>query len=252
MGKIAAALVAAQGEMRAVGKDATNPHFRSRYATLDAIMDMVRPILAKHGLAVMQGTSHPDTTADGKLTSMAVETRIIHTSGEWVSSSVIMPVAKADPQGAGSAVTYGRRYGISALLAIVADDDDDGNAATAGSHSAPQNAAQGQRGASRPAVADVEPGKRLHDSVPTTPKPKPWDGSLTAALSQKMPFGRAKGTPLGDMADDALASSRDWMMATDPAKFAELIGKVDAVIRHRLGGEDIPDLNGSEDDDLPF
>lgn len=251
MAAIAPALVAAQAEMKAVGKDATNPHFRSRYATLDAIMDMVRPVLARHGLAVMQGTLYPDTNEDGRLTSLAVETRIIHTSGEWVASSVIMPVAKADPQGAGSAVTYGRRYGLSALLAIVADDDDDGNAATGGAQAA-REAAPARPAASRAPAPEVEPGKRLHDSVPSTPAPKAWDGNLSSAMTTKMPFGRGKGTALQDMTDDALASARDWMVQTDSGKFADLIGKIDAVIRSRVGGDDIPDLNGSDDDDLPF
>jgi hypothetical protein len=63
--------------------------------------------------------------------SVTVESRIIHTSGEWISTTVTIPVTKPDAHGLGSALTYGRRYSVSALLAISADEDDDANGAIA-------------------------------------------------------------------------------------------------------------------------
>jgi hypothetical protein len=63
--------------------------------------------------------------------SVTVESRIIHTSGEWISTTVTIPVTKPDAHGLGSALTYGRRYSVSALLAISADEDDDANASVA-------------------------------------------------------------------------------------------------------------------------
>lgn len=129
LAKVAAALVAAQSEMRAVGRDRQNPHYKNSYATLDNILETVRPVLAKHGLAVVQGASVPTTDVEGRVVAVAVESVLVHASGEWIAESVVMPLDKLNPQGAGSAVTYGRRYSLSALLALATDEDDDGHAA---------------------------------------------------------------------------------------------------------------------------
>jgi hypothetical protein len=75
-------------------------------------------------LMLTQGSSKPET-----LQAVTVESRIIHTSGEWISTTVTIPVTKPDAHGLGSALTYGRRYSVSALLAISADEDDDANGA---------------------------------------------------------------------------------------------------------------------------
>ncbi len=128
--ELAAALVKAQDELRAIAKDSTNPHFKNRYTSLDAIVESVRPVLARHGLAVVQGTTTPESDAASKVTAFTVETTILHTSGQWLSSAVIIPLAKADPQGAGGALTYGRRYGLSAALCLSTEEDDDGNQAS--------------------------------------------------------------------------------------------------------------------------
>jgi len=121
--KIAAALVAAQAEMPNVAKTATNPHFKSRYATLDAIVSAARPVLKRHGLAVIQGGSRSEND------KLIITTRILHTSGQWIESDLEMTPDKQTPQGIGSALTYARRYGYS-MLAIATDDDDDGNGAS--------------------------------------------------------------------------------------------------------------------------
>jgi hypothetical protein len=120
--EIAGALAKAQGEIQNVVKDAKNPHFKSDYATLDALTDTVRPVFAKHGLAVVQ----VPTFHDGIVT---VETLITHSSGQWISGDAGAPVQKADPQGVGSATTYLRRYSLAGIAAI-AQTDDDGNAAS--------------------------------------------------------------------------------------------------------------------------
>lgn len=125
---LAAALVKVQGELRAIGKDSVNPHFKSRYASLDAIVEDVRPILHKHGLAIAQGATTPITDEAGRVAGFAVETMLIHASGEWLTNTAIVPIVKADPQGAGGALTYGRRYGLSALLSLATEEDDDANA----------------------------------------------------------------------------------------------------------------------------
>ena len=121
IGAIAPSLIKAQSQMQGISKEGKNPAFRSKYVTLDSILDTLRPILTSNGLMLTQGSQEPQ--------AMTVESRIIHTSGEWISTTVTIPVTKPDAHGLGSALTYGRRYSVSALLAISADEDDDANGA---------------------------------------------------------------------------------------------------------------------------
>lgn len=121
--KIAPALHRAQIEMKSALKDSTNPHFKSKYADLSSVIEAVKAALHKNQLVYVQGVED----ADG---GVAIETRLIHTSGEWISSTLRIPASKQDAQGYGSAITYGRRYGLQAMCGVPAEDDD-GNAATA-------------------------------------------------------------------------------------------------------------------------
>ena len=99
----------------------TNPHFRSKYAPLNEILNEVRPVLAQNDLAVFQ-----DTHGDGE--HISIITTVLHLSGEWIQTEPLtLKAEKATPQGAGSAITYGRRYSLSAALSISSEDDDDGN-----------------------------------------------------------------------------------------------------------------------------
>ena len=216
--KLAAALVKAHGEIRGVTKDSTNPHFGSRYTSLDATMDMVRPILAKNGLAVVQGATVPETDGGG-IKNFSLETMLLHESGEWMSNAVTIPVEKANAQGVGSGLSYARRYGVSALLALSSDEDDDGNGAT----SAPAKR-QPQKGPERVPAPKAEP-------KPTS-KPEAWDGQLPSALAYKLPFKASKlfGTPLGEMAVEDLAKARAWASSQGDEKYAEFIGRADAVL----------------------
>ena len=124
IGAIAPALIKAQSQMQGIIKEGKNPAFRSKYVTLDSILDTLRPILTSNGLMLTQGSTPP-----WGVESITVESRIIHTSGEWIATTVTIPVTKPDAHGLGSALTYGRRYSVSALLAISADEDDDANGA---------------------------------------------------------------------------------------------------------------------------
>lgn len=121
---LAEALAAAQLEINDPQKDAVNPHFRSRYADLATVLKTVRPVLARHGLAITQTTQVDE---QGRL---LLVTRLHWGNEELVGYYPIQPV-KADPQGYGSALTYARRYTIQAIVGVAADDDDDGNAASA-------------------------------------------------------------------------------------------------------------------------
>jgi hypothetical protein len=115
--EISKALATLQAGLQPVEKDGTNPHFKNRYATLDGIIESIRPQMKAAGLVFIQC---PEGTPGG----VAITTRIMHTSGEWIESTVVMPVAQQTAQAAGSAITYGRRYALAAMLGISADDDD--------------------------------------------------------------------------------------------------------------------------------
>lgn len=122
---IAPALVAFQEDVKRIDKDGVNPHFRSTYTTLDNMIDETKPILQKHGLTVMQFPG-----GDGE--RVTIRTLILHQSGEWIESEPLtLRPTKQDPQGVGSAITYGRRYSYAAALSLALGDDDDGNAASA-------------------------------------------------------------------------------------------------------------------------
>ena len=115
---IAEALVSAQKEIKFAVKDSTNPHFKSKYANINSVIDAVKKPLNDNNIAVLQSLSPSD---DGKL---HLTTRLIHSSGEWIEDTAVCPLQKQDPQGLGSAISYIRRYSLSALCAVYADDDD--------------------------------------------------------------------------------------------------------------------------------
>jgi hypothetical protein len=122
--ELSAALSKAQGEMQAAIKDKVNPFFKSSYADLGSVWDAARPVLSKHGLCVMQTT---EITPDGNRIIMV--TTLAHTSGQWMKSFLPLNPAKNDSQGIGAAITYLRRYSLSAIVGVVCDEDDDGETA---------------------------------------------------------------------------------------------------------------------------
>ena len=148
-----AALVAALGELRNVAKNAVNPHFKSKFATLDSILDATRPILAKHGLALSQEPVFEDGMA-------GVVTRIIHTSGESRESKLVLPMRDQSAQGAGSAITYARRYSAAAVLGIASEEDEDGQVA-----STPSKPASKPVIAAKPIIPKAAPSKELPKSA---------------------------------------------------------------------------------------
>ena len=117
------ALSIVQGKMSHAVKDSANPFFKSKYADLESVWSACRELLSANGLAVMQ---FPGLYTDQ---SMSLTTVIGHKSGEWISQEMSVPVTKPDAQGAGSALTYMRRYALAAVVGVV-QADDDGNAAS--------------------------------------------------------------------------------------------------------------------------
>ena len=118
------ALAAAQGEMPAIKFDSVNPFLKNKFASLGAVIDGTRPILAKHGLSV---THFPF----GEGGVIGVEVILMHNSGEWISNSVSMEIGeekgKSSAQVAGSIITYLRRYTLASILGVYSDEDGDGH-----------------------------------------------------------------------------------------------------------------------------
>ncbi len=114
---LAKALASAQAEIGNAKKDAKNPHFKNTYASLTEVLDVAK-VINKYGLSVTQWP----------LESGRLCTTLMHESGQWVRATMSVPLAKNDPQGAGSALTYMRRYALKSILGI-GDEDDDAEAA---------------------------------------------------------------------------------------------------------------------------
>ena len=115
--EIGTALSKAQAILTGAVKDSVNPHFRTRYADLASCWDACRKALTSNGIAVVQ---MPEKDATGYY----VETLLTHSSGEWIASKCYIALSKDDAQGLGSAITYARRYGLSAMVGICPEDDD--------------------------------------------------------------------------------------------------------------------------------
>lgn len=117
------ALAKAQAELPPAPKNADNPYFKSRYADLSSIYEAIRSVLPKHGLSVVQTMAQ---TTDCKC--VCVRTTLIHESGQWIAGELSMPIGQPyGPQQVGSAITYARRYSLSAIVGVVSEEDDDAN-----------------------------------------------------------------------------------------------------------------------------
>lgn len=121
---IAAALCKFQENVKNPKNTANNPYFKSKYAPLDEVINTIKPLLAENGLSYIQ-------TPGGDGEHITVTTMLMHSSGEWIESDpLVLKADKATAQGAGSAITYARRYSLCAVLGITSEDDDDGNIAS--------------------------------------------------------------------------------------------------------------------------
>jgi hypothetical protein len=124
LGALFEALAKAQGKIENALKDKSNPFFKSKYADLSSIWDACREPLSSNGLAIIQ-------TVEGPKENMYLNTWLGHSSGQWMKSKLQLIILKHDPQSVGSAITYARRYALSALVGICADEDDDAEKAMA-------------------------------------------------------------------------------------------------------------------------
>lgn len=114
-----------QKELEQPLKNANNPFFKSKYVPLENVVDSITKASSKHGLSF---TQFPSSDENGNVT---VGTMVMHESGEWIEyDPICMKPVKNDPQAIGSAITYAKRYALSAIFGITSDKDDDGNDAT--------------------------------------------------------------------------------------------------------------------------
>ena len=173
IGKLAEALSRAQAEMHAAKFNSVNPFLKNNYADLGSIIDTAKPTLGKYGLAV---TQHPFNDGD----RVGVETVLTHASGEWISSSLSLPLAdekgKSGAQVAGSIITYLRRYTLSAVLGMYSDEDTDGN--------------------SEPKPVEVKPREES--------KPKPVSESETMTIERAYKITNSEGVAYGEIPSDKL------------------------------------------------
>jgi hypothetical protein len=151
--------------MPAVSFDAVNPFFKSNYATLGAIIQATRPVLAKYGLSVTQLVNGGfAAVVDGAPLAVGVETILIHDSGQWISHNVVIPVEeKNKAQESGKIITYLRRYSLAAILGIYSDEDDDGNGSK--SQEKPKVASQTTNAPQPPLKAPLQPSKMTLDDA---------------------------------------------------------------------------------------
>ena len=123
--ELAAALSKAQGAIKPAPKDAENPHLKSKYTTLDSIIETIKPALAANGLAFTQLLASDENGA-------ALTTMLIHSSGQWLSTTASFEAGTGHRginalQAFGSALTYMKRYQLASMLGISSGQDDDGN-----------------------------------------------------------------------------------------------------------------------------
>ena len=189
-GTISKAFIAAQSEFPAITKDLENPHFRSRYSSLEAIITTVLPILKNHGLALSQSFEPSDTPE-----SFMIVTTIIHESGETMQGRLLMPIGnKATPQSVGSAITYARRYAICALLCL-ATEDDDGNAAQPKPQQQQQSTPRQQPTQSQPTQQQQPQRQSAPSSEPVEVDPGIFEKEYVVEKMTAKTGAKADGTP---------------------------------------------------------
>jgi len=127
---LALALSKAQGIMAGAKKDSKNPFFKSNYSDLASVMEAISKPFSENDLSFVQGAGVNENR-------IAVTTRIMHKSGQWIESVTELPPTKNDAQGYGSAITYARRYGLQSLAGVPSVDDD-GQAAVQAAAPKPQ------------------------------------------------------------------------------------------------------------------
>jgi len=203
------ALIKAQSQMGSAVKDAKNPHFRSRYASLAAVIDAVIPVLNANGVGVLQLPS-----IEGN--EVRLTTILMHSSGQRLSSTVGAPLGKKqDAQAVGSAITYLRRYSLQSIMGLPVEDDD-GNAASRRQPRAPH-------GISPQVKSSLQSVTRRLGEVPETSAPTHADRDWAALIAAELEGAgltvqqfnvwamKSNRQPLGGMTPPNLKNAYSWL-----------------------------------------
>jgi hypothetical protein len=188
MKELSTALAKAQTSILVAGRNSKNPHFKAYYADLESIWDACRKPLTDNGLSVTQMIG---VSVDGKPT---ITTMLLHTSGEYLSTTALLPVQKNGPQELGSCIKYMRRYCLAAIVGVVDGEDDDGEAA------------EGRRSG----AANTKPSA---PSTTAAPMPKNTTSELDYPEPPPIPPHGAPPRPLSEAQIKrlyAIANKRNW------------------------------------------
>lgn len=242
---ISAALAKFQKEVKQPKKDTNNPFFNKKYVPLEGVVAVITDPLTNNGLSYIQSTG-----SEGE--SVTVTTLLMHTSGEFIESDPLkLPGHQLqkggskdfNPQGIGSAITYGRRYSLTALLGIASEEDDDGN-----SGSSNPNTSEG--------YAPTTPSGE-HNSSSRTPQGQQGNTNLisTPQINLTSKLKKEKGisdTDFNRMVTEISNGKTDIKELTkkQASEFIDLLSNYTVVEKDPFAGEGKPiDIS---DDDLPF
>lgn len=202
----AAAMAAAAAELRDVGKDAKNPHLRVRYATLEACLAVVRPVLARHGLTVTQHLG--GVMAEGA--EVTIRTVVAHASGQWVAGSLSAQVQRVKgisiAQAAGQQITYARRYALLAAVGVTATDED----------------------------TDAQPPPQRDPAPREAPPPRKWTNKQRAAYCARL---GELGVSYDDLAAWCEAKGRPRPSVMTPDQRAKSIAWLESMTAEERAGE---------------
>jgi hypothetical protein len=202
---LAAALAKAQADFPAVPFNAVNPFLKNRYADLGAVIETARPVLAKNGLAFTQ-------MVNSEAEYIGVTTVLMHSSGEFLSSNVLLPLSeergKSQAQVAGSVVTYLRRYALASMLGLYADEDADG-----------QPVPKQITNVSRPTPAATAPTFVKNDAPAAANVSRPTNGNgHEMTVEEAEAIVNSKGVPYGAIDTEKLSHMVNAMVKDgDPA-----------------------------------
>ena len=197
------ALAKARKAFKPVIKRSSNPFFKSKYADLAEILDATVDSLSDNGLSVLQLPSMDESG------HVVITTVIGHSSGQWMEGSLPMPVSKADAQGTGSAITYGRRYALGALLNVASELDDDAEAAVGRTKTDAALEAEGHFMEKTGQIKASEPMVRAFQSA--FKASGKTDAQLTAYLRTRYSANSA-----GDLTSSELSELVKWAVSKEP------------------------------------
>lgn len=228
--ELAAALAKAQGAMNAAKMDAVNPFLKNHYADLGSVILAARQPMSANGLSFTQMPS----ISEGAVT---VTTLLLHSSGEWIESAITLPLGESRglslAQSMGAIITYLRRYSLSAILGIYADEDTDGNESNKAA--AKPNGAKPEQPSPRPAevvVAELygEPAPRPNKITDLTPQPEiaqAWKADVLTALAGAY-----------ELTMPRLTSTLKYCNLPKSSTLKELTGWMEVYKAHRASGEE--------------